>query len=161
MAKDLLLEIGLEEVPARFVRDAMDQLKHKFEKWLQEHRISYETIQAFATPRRLAILATAVAEKQTDVEEEARPSRKIAQDDNGNWSKAALGFARSQGVEPESLYFKELSGVEYVYAKKAVLAWRLKQCYLKALQMLLLQCHSLKICAGAATKCDLYARFAG
>src|SRR5690606_31283676 len=45
--------------------------------------------------------------------------RKIAQDDNGNWSKAALGFARSQGVEPESLYFKELSGVEYVYAKKS------------------------------------------
>lgn len=120
MAKDLLLEIGLEEVPARFVRDAMDQLKHKFEKWLQEHRISYETIQAFATPRRLAILATAVAEKQTDVEEEAKgPSRKIAQDDNGNWSKAALGFARSQGVEPESLYFKALSGVEYVYAKKS------------------------------------------
>ncbi|MFC6332435.1 glycine--tRNA ligase subunit beta [Paenibacillus septentrionalis] len=120
MAKDLLLEIGLEEVPARFVRDAMNQLQLKFEKWLQEHRIAYDAIQAFATPRRLALLVTAVAEKQTDIEEEAKgPSRKIAQDENGNWSKAALGFARSQGVEPEALYFQELSGVEYVYAKKS------------------------------------------
>jgi len=120
MSKDLLLEIGLEEVPARFVRDAMNQLQQKFEKWLQEHRVSYESIQALATPRRLAIHVTAVAEKQTDVEEEAKgPSRKIAQDESGNWSKAALGFARSQGVEPEALYFKELAGVEYVYAKKS------------------------------------------
>jgi len=120
MAKDLLLEIGLEEVPARFVRDAMDQLQQKFEKWLQEHRISYDSIQAFATPRRLAIHVAAVAEKQTDIEEEAKgPARKIAQDESGNWSKAALGFARSQGVEPDALYYKELSGVEYVYAKKS------------------------------------------
>ncbi|GIP15312.1 glycine--tRNA ligase beta subunit [Paenibacillus montaniterrae] len=120
MAKDLLLEIGLEEVPARFVRDAMEQLQQKYEKWLEEQRISFERIQSYATPRRLAILVTGVAEKQADIEEEAKgPSRKIAQDENGNWSKAALGFARSQGVEPEALYFKELAGVEYVYAKKS------------------------------------------
>lgn len=120
MAKDLLLEIGLEEVPARFVRGAMDQLKQKFEKWLQEHRISYDAVNAYATPRRLAIYATAVAEKQTDIEEEAKgPARKIAQDEAGNWSKAALGFAKGQGVAPEQLYFKELAGTEYVYALKS------------------------------------------
>lgn len=120
MAKDLLLELGLEEVPARFVRGAMDQLKQKFEKWLQDHRISYSAISAYATPRRLAIIVTDIAEKQSDIEEEAKgPSRKIAQDEAGNWSKAALGFARSQGVEPEALYFQELAGVEYVYAKKS------------------------------------------
>lgn len=120
MAKDLLLEIGLEEVPARFVRGAMEQLQQKFDKWLQDHRISFDQVQAYATPRRLALVVTSVAEKQTDIEEEAKgPSRKIAQDAEGNWSKAALGFARSQGVEPEALYFQELQGVEYVYAKKS------------------------------------------
>ncbi|WP_338551952.1 glycine--tRNA ligase subunit beta [Paenibacillus sp. KS-LC4] len=120
MAKDLLLEIGLEEVPARFVRGAMNQLKEKLVKWLAESRIAHQEVQAFATPRRLAVLVQGVEEKQADVNEQVKgPSRKIAQDDQGNWSKAALGFARSQGAEPEQLYFQELAGVEYVYANKS------------------------------------------
>lgn len=120
MAKDLLLEIGLEEVPARFVRGAMSQLKEKMEKWLSESRIEHGVVEAYATPRRLAVLVHDVAEKQSDSNEEAKgPSRKIAIDEAGNWSKAALGFARSQGVEPEQLYFQELAGVEYVYARKS------------------------------------------
>ncbi len=120
MARDLLLEIGLEEVPARFVRGAMNQLKEKTEKWLTDSRIAYEEVRAYATPRRLAVLVTAMADKQSDINEEAKgPARKIAKDEQGNWSKAALGFARSQGVDPEQLYFQELAGVEYVYAKKS------------------------------------------
>ncbi|RXZ77153.1 glycine--tRNA ligase subunit beta [Paenibacillaceae bacterium] len=122
MAKDLLFEIGLEEVPARFVRAAMNQLKDKTAKWLDDERISYGSIEAYATPRRLAVLVREAAEVQTDVHEEVKgPSRKIALDDQGAWSKAALGFARSQGVEPEQLFFKELQGVEYVYANKSSL----------------------------------------
>ncbi|MCA0754579.1 glycine--tRNA ligase subunit beta [Paenibacillus sp. N4] len=120
MAKDLLLEIGLEEVPARFVRGAMNQLKEKIEKWLSDSRIEHGAVEAYATPRRLSVKVTEVAEKQSDMNEEAKgPARKIAQDAQGNWSKAALGFARSQGVEPDQLYFHELSGVEYVYARKS------------------------------------------
>lgn len=120
MAKDLLLEIGLEEVPARFVRAAMDQLKEKTEKWLDSARLGYKEVKAFATPRRLAVLVTELADKQADVSEEAKgPARKIALDESGAWTKAALGFARSQGVEPEALFFKELGGVEYVYAIKS------------------------------------------
>ncbi|CAM3960037.1 glycine--tRNA ligase subunit beta [Paenibacillus alkaliterrae] len=119
MTRDLLLEIGLEEVPARFVRGAMNQLKEKTVKWLSDSRIEHGGVDAFATPRRLAVLVRDVAEKQTDMNEEAKgPARKIAQDEQENWSKAALGFARSQGVETDQLYFQELSGVEYVYAKK-------------------------------------------
>ncbi|OXM15624.1 glycine--tRNA ligase subunit beta [Paenibacillus herberti] len=122
MAKDLLFEIGLEEVPARFVRAAVNQLQERVVKWLDESRIAHGEVRAYATPRRLAILAEAVEEKQADVSEEVKgPSRKIAQDAEGNWSKAALGFARSQGVEPEGLFFKELAGVEYVYANKSSL----------------------------------------
>ncbi|MGN7454960.1 glycine--tRNA ligase subunit beta [Paenibacillus pasadenensis] len=122
MAKDLLFEIGLEEVPARFVRAAVNQLRERVEKWLADSRIGHGGVTAYATPRRLAVLARAVEEKQSDVSEEVKgPSRKIAQDAEGGWSKAALGFARSQGVEPEQLFFKELAGVEYVYAVKSSL----------------------------------------
>ncbi|WP_138753351.1 glycine--tRNA ligase subunit beta [Paenibacillus sinopodophylli] len=120
MTRDLLLEIGLEEVPARFVRGAVNQLKDKTVKWLADARIAHGTVNVYATPRRLAVLISDVAEKQTDMNEEAKgPSRKIAQDEQGNWSKAALGFARSQCVEPDQLYFQELAGVEYVYATKS------------------------------------------
>jgi glycyl-tRNA synthetase beta chain len=120
MARDFLFEIGLEEVPARFVRGAMNQLKDKMVKWLADSRIEHGEVSVYATPRRIAVLIHEVAEKQSDMNEEAKgPSRKIAQDDQGNWSKAALGFARSQGVEPEQLYFQELAGVEYVYATKS------------------------------------------
>jgi glycyl-tRNA synthetase beta chain len=106
MAEDLLLEIGMEEVPARFVRGAMDQLKAKTADWLDASRIAYEGIEAYATPRRIAVLVRGVAGKQADIREEVRgPSRKIALDENGGWSKAALGFARSQGVQPEQLFF--------------------------------------------------------
>ncbi|MGG1877700.1 glycine--tRNA ligase subunit beta [Paenibacillus cisolokensis] len=119
MSKDLLFEIGLEEVPARFLRAAMEQLRDKTVQWLEASRIQFGEVQAYATPRRLAVWVRDVAEKQEDVSEEVKgPSRKIALDENGQWSKAALGFARSQGVEPDSFTFKELGGVEYIYVTK-------------------------------------------
>ncbi|GIQ68008.1 glycine--tRNA ligase subunit beta [Xylanibacillus composti] len=118
-ANHLLIEIGMEEVPARFIRGAADQFRHKFEGWLQEARIAYGTLSSYATPRRLALLVTDVAEKQEDLSEEVKgPSKKIALDDQGEWSKAALGFARGQGVSPAQLYMKDLDGVEYVFARK-------------------------------------------
>ncbi|XID95365.1 glycine--tRNA ligase subunit beta [Paenibacillaceae bacterium WGS1546] len=120
MAKDLLLEIGLEEVPARFVRPAMDQLKEKTEKWLNDSRLAFEEVRAYATPRRLAVAVAGLADKQADVAEEVKgPSRKIACDESGAWSKPALGFARSQGVAPDSLYLRDVGGVEYVFASKS------------------------------------------
>ncbi|MBU5440471.1 glycine--tRNA ligase subunit beta [Paenibacillus sp. MSJ-34] len=120
MAKDLLLELGMEEIPARFIRQAMEQLKERTAKWLNDSRIEFEQVQAYAAPRRIAVLVGGVAEKQQDVREEVKgPSKKIALDENGGWSKAALGFARSQGVDPEQFYFKELGGVEYIYANKS------------------------------------------
>ncbi|GGJ19458.1 glycine--tRNA ligase subunit beta [Paenibacillus hunanensis] len=120
MAKDLLLEIGLEEVPARFLRAAMNQLLDKTVKWLDDSRLAHGDAKVFATPRRLAVWVKDVAEKQEDINEEVKgPSRKIAQDETGNWSKAALGFARSQGVDPADFTFREVGGVEYIYAQKS------------------------------------------
>ncbi|MFV8826687.1 glycine--tRNA ligase subunit beta [Alkalihalobacterium sp. APHAB7] len=125
--KDFLLEIGLEEMPARFVTDAMNQLKDKMENWLKDRNVAYEEIEAYSTPRRLAILITKVAEKQEDMVEEARgPAKKIALDQDGNWTKAALGFARGQGLSTDELFFNEVNGQEYVFAKKHIIGQETK-----------------------------------
>lgn len=119
--QDFLLEIGVEEMPARFVRQSMEQLQTKLEQWLGEHSLTYAHIAAFATPRRLSVLVKGLAERQADREEEVKgPAKKIALDDAGNWTKAAQGFARSQGVSVDDLIFKEQKGVEYVYAHKQI-----------------------------------------
>ncbi|MFD6442548.1 glycine--tRNA ligase subunit beta, partial [Peribacillus sp. NPDC060186] len=119
--RDLLLEIGLEEMPARFVTASMKQLSDKVQKWLTEKAIEFGTVEAFSTPRRLAILVKDVSESQKDIEEEAKgPAKKIALDSEGNWSKAALGFVRGQGMTAEDIYFKELKGIEYAHVNKFI-----------------------------------------
>ncbi|GED72807.1 glycine--tRNA ligase beta subunit [Brevibacillus reuszeri] len=118
--RDLLVEVGLEEMPARFVAQTAAQFKEKVEKWLAAERIPFDQITALETPRRFAVLINGLAEKQPDRNEEAKgPARKIAQDEAGNWSKAALGFARSNHVDADQLYFKEVNGIEYVHARKS------------------------------------------
>ncbi|MFA9558768.1 glycine--tRNA ligase subunit beta [Evansella sp. AB-rgal1] len=119
MNRTFLFEIGLEEMPARFVTNAMNQLGDKIVQWLEDNRLTYGNIKRFSTPRRLAILIEDLEEKQVDMEEEARgPSRKIALDSEGNWTKAAIGFSRGQGVPVDELFFKEVKGEEYVFVKK-------------------------------------------
>lgn len=119
MSQTLLFEIGLEEMPARYVKDSSNQFKDRVVAFLKENRIPYEEAYSFATPRRLAVLVKGVAEEQTDVVEKAKgPAKKIAQDSEGNWSKAAQGFARGQGVQLEDLYFEKVKEIEYVYADK-------------------------------------------
>jgi glycyl-tRNA synthetase beta chain len=119
--QDLLIEIGLEEVPAGYVTDAMNQLTEKLTYWLDDKKLSYGTVKSYSTPRRLAVLVKDVAEKQPDIEEEAKgPARKIAQDENGNWSKAAIGFTKGQGASVEDIFFKEINGVEYVHVQKFI-----------------------------------------
>lgn len=102
--RDLLLEIGLEEMPARFVAQAATQFKEKVEKWLAQERLPFDQITSYETPRRFAVLVSGLAEKQPDRNDEAKgPARKIAQDEAGDWSKAAQGFARSNAVEVDQL----------------------------------------------------------
>ena len=119
MAKNLLFEIGLEEMPAHVVVPSMNQLAEKTRQFLQENRLDFEAINAFSTPRRLAIEVKNLDEKQADVAEEVKgPAKKIALDAEGNWSKAAQGFVRGQGLTTDDITFKELKGVEYVYVMK-------------------------------------------
>ena len=135
MPKNLLLELGLEEVPSRFMRAALEQLKERTERWLEAARIEHAGVVTYGTPRRLTVYVRDVAEKQADVHEEVKgPARKIAMDESGQWSKAALGFARSQGVEPEQFFFKELNGVEYIYANKSSIGTNTSEVLVEGLQ---------------------------
>jgi len=119
MTKNYLLEIGLEEMPAHVVTKSVDQLAQKAEKFLKENRISFDSVEKFSTPRRLTILVKDIAEKQDDIDVKAKgPSKKIAQDADGNWTKAAQGFARGQKMTPDDIFFEELKGVEYAYIQK-------------------------------------------
>lgn len=121
MAQDVLIEIGLEELPARFIDDAEAQVLDKTIKWLDEQRISYSSAVSFSTPRRLAVLIEEVAESQVSIEEEAKgPALKIAKDDEGNWTKAAEGFTRGQGKTTDDIYVKEVKGTSYIYVKKFI-----------------------------------------
>lgn len=121
MSKDFLLEIGLEEMPAKYITASVKQLQERVEKWLAENDLEYKTTEVYSSPRRLSVIVKDLAEKQADrVEESKGPAKKIAKDAEGNWSKAAQGFARGQGVDPDTLEFREINGVEYIYLEKEV-----------------------------------------
>jgi glycyl-tRNA synthetase beta chain len=119
--RDLLLEIGLEEMPARFITDTINQLEQKITEWLNNQKITYEMISKYSTPRRLALLIEGISESQEDINEEAKgPAKKIALAADGEWSKAAIGFTNGQGASVEDIYFKEINGIEYVHVKKFI-----------------------------------------
>ncbi|MDT7014529.1 glycine--tRNA ligase subunit beta [Levilactobacillus namurensis] len=121
MAHTFLLEIGLEEMPAHVVTPAIRQLQKRVADYLKEQRVSYDAIQPFSTPRRLAIEITGLADKQADISESVKgPAKKIAQDADGNWTKPAIGFTRGQGLTPDDIVFKEFKGTEYVYVDKFI-----------------------------------------
>lgn len=113
MTKDLLLEIGTEEIPAKFMPGALAQLENTTKAKLADLRISHGEVKAVGTPRRMAIIVRAVAANQKDKHSENKgPSVKIAFADDGTPTKAALGFARGQGVDPSNFVVKD----GYVYA---------------------------------------------
>lgn len=119
MAKDLLFEIGLEEMPARFMPPALAQLAELTQKALDEANLAYESVKTYGTPRRLTLIVSALAEQQPDTVLEVKgPAKKAAFDEEGNPSKALQGFCRSQGVTADDLVEQELKGVIYMYAKK-------------------------------------------
>ncbi len=121
MSNQYLLEIGLEEVPARFLLSLSEQLKTRVADYLNEQRIEFSTIKTYATPRRLAVIVDGLAEAQADVTEVAKgPAMKIAKDENGEWTKAALGFLRGQQASPEDSFVEEIKGVEYLHVNKFI-----------------------------------------
>ena len=113
MSKDLLLEIGTEEVPAHVMPHLLADLKRLAGDMFAERRLAYESLRTIGTPRRTALIVTGLAEQQEDVSTETRgPSVAIAFDAEGNPTKAGAGFARGQGIEPSALIQRD----GYVYA---------------------------------------------
>ena len=116
MPKNYLFEIGTEEMPAHVVTRSVNQLADRTRKFLKENGLNFKDIKTYSTPRRLTIFVEDLAEKQEDIDEVKKgPAKKIAQDADGNWTKAAEGFVRGQGMTVDDIYFEELKGVEYAY----------------------------------------------
>ncbi|MCQ2560115.1 MAG: glycine--tRNA ligase subunit beta [Clostridia bacterium] len=112
-----LLEIGVEELPARFIDPALQQLEEMSRKMLTELRIAFGQIKAYGTPRRLALLIEGLSDEQQSLTKEVKgPAVKVAYDADGNLTKAALGFAKSQKIAAQDLIRKDLNGVDYVFA---------------------------------------------
>ncbi len=109
-----LLEIGVEELPYKFITSAQKQLKESFEKFFGINSINFENVNVLTTPRRLAVIVDGLADAQPDSTKVFKgPVKKIAYDENGNLSKAGEGFAKKNGINPSDLYVED----DYVMAK--------------------------------------------
>ena len=109
-----LLEIGTEELPYRFIPQAIEQLKTGFKKFFEENNLEYKNINVLATPRRLAVIVDELAEKQADVEKTLKgPIKKVAYDEQGNLSQAGKGFLAKIGVAEKDAYIEN----DYLHAK--------------------------------------------
>ena len=118
MTKSLLLEIGLEELPAQYVRTSSEQLATRVEEFFKQENLSFESVEAFATPRRLAVRVNGLEEEQEDrVEIFKGPSLAIAKKD-GAWTKAAEGFVRGKGLTTDDIYVETIKDVDYIHVKQ-------------------------------------------
>jgi glycyl-tRNA synthetase beta chain len=121
MEKELFLEIGTEEIPAGFIPKAMAEMEALIRKELKGAHIAFGEVKTLATPRRLALVVHEVAEEQPTLNVKTfGPARNVAFDEDGNPTKAAQGFARSQGMDVSSLTVEETEKGPYVMAEKIV-----------------------------------------
>lgn len=116
---DLLLEVGTEEIPASYIDPALEALAQFAETSLKNLRLSHKTLHTWGTPRRLALMVEELPASQPDLDQEVLgPPEKVAFDPHGQPTKAALGFARTQGVAVEELRVIETPRGRYVAARK-------------------------------------------
>lgn len=109
-----LLEIGVEELPYKFIPSAIEQLKVGFEKFLTENGVAFETVKVMATPRRLAVIISGLIEKQPDLEKVVKgPIKKVAYTEDGQLSPAGLGFLKKNGITEKDVFIEN----DYIHAK--------------------------------------------
>lgn len=112
-----LLEVGVEELPYKFIPMAISQLKTGFKTFLESNKVNYSNIKVMATPRRLAVIIDGLIAKQPDVEKTVKgPIATVAYGSDKNLTPAGLGFAKKNGVEPKDLYVED----NYLYAKISI-----------------------------------------
>jgi glycyl-tRNA synthetase beta chain len=113
--RDLLFEIGMEEIPAGFLEPALSFLQKRFAEKAKEANIAFGAQRVLGTPRRLTLVVESVSEVQEDSSEELLgPSKKAGQDDQGRFTKAAEGFAKSRGAAVEELRIVDTPKGEYL-----------------------------------------------
>ncbi len=118
---ELFFEIGTEELPASFVKIGMDLLNSKFSDLLNKNQIKFNKINTFGTPRRIGFYISEIYLKQEDsIIEQTGPAKRVAFNENGNPTKAAIGFAKSQGVDVKDLEIIVTPKGEYVGVKKII-----------------------------------------
>lgn len=116
MNNKYVLEIGTEELPARLIKNALEQLKNNADKMLKDERVAYESIETYSTPRRLVLIIDGLKDKQDTLKESVRgPAKRIAYDDQGKPTKALQGFMRGKNITLEDIYIEEHNGEEYAY----------------------------------------------
>lgn len=109
-----LLEIGTEELPYKFIPQAIEQLRAGFENFFNTNYIKFGSINVFATPRRLAVIVNDLADKQPDEEKIVKgPIKKVAYDENGNLTQAGKGFLQKNNIDEKDSYIEN----EYLHAK--------------------------------------------
>lgn len=109
-----LLEVGTEELPYKFIPQAIEQLKSGFTNFLTDNKVKYTDIKVYATPRRLAVIIDGLDNKTADEEKIIKgPIKNVAFDENGNLTKAGEGFARKNNLTKDDLYIED----NYVHAK--------------------------------------------
>jgi glycyl-tRNA synthetase beta chain len=118
-AAELLLEIGVEELPYQFIAPALAVLKDTAEQMLQDQRLAFQSARTLGTPRRLALVVEGLATQQTSmVKETIGPSKAVAFDQAGQPTRAATGFAAGQGVTVQELQIRRTPKGEYLFAVK-------------------------------------------
>ena len=116
---DLLFEIGTEEIPASYVPPVLEQLSELATESLTNHRVPFGEVETLGTPRRITLSIKDVKTLQESQETEVvGPPKRIAYDENGEPTKAAVGFAKTQGVDLSALRIVETERGEYVAASK-------------------------------------------
>jgi glycyl-tRNA synthetase beta chain len=122
MVADLLLEIGTEEIPSSYLEDGVRELRRLAEASLRENLIEMGGgLYSYGTPRRLVLIGKAIADEQNDLEQEITgPPKRAAFDEDGNPTKAALGFAQKQGVSVNDLQTVETPKGEYIAIRRRI-----------------------------------------
>ncbi|MCI1280941.1 MAG: glycine--tRNA ligase subunit beta [Nitrospira sp.] len=135
---ELLLEIGTEELPYQFVAPAMRALQQSVETLLKDLRLTYGMVRTMGTPRRLVLLIEGLARQQASAVKEAMgPSKSVAFDQNGQPTRAAVGFAAGQGIPVEDLQVRQTPKGEYLFAVKQEKGQPVAAVLLQALPQLL------------------------
>jgi len=116
---ELLLEIGVEELPYQFIPPALAALKDSAEQLLKDQRFAFQSVRTMGTPRRLTLVVEGLATKQASMIKEAMgPSKAVAFDPTGQPTRAATGFAAGQGVAVQDLQIRSTPKGEYLFAVK-------------------------------------------